>query len=923
MPTGAVVEAAVTSPAPTWPLDLVRHGFSHRVVQPTGACDGSGIYIVGEAPGEHEDETGVPFHPSAPAGSVLDRMLKRMGHTRDRYRIANAVWQRPPKNYLTGAPWEHEALALWRPFLMRDIEASGARAIVALGNTALRTLTDFGGEGAGVTQVRGYVLRSDIGQWVVPTYHPSFILQGQQARTGVVIFDLQRAHEVAAHGFERESTRYAWDSLTEFESFVAAYNPDRHVLSYDIETPESPSLDEGEIAGGDEDELEDDARDVSYNIIRISFCFERGWAVSVPWQQPFIGMAQRLLASAGPKRVWNEAFDNPRLRANGCAINGRIYDVMWAWHFLQPTLPMGLGFVAPFYGWTGEPWKHLSQSEPGRYSCADSDALHIIGEGVACDLKSTGRQDIYERHVVEVSAVLRAMAQTGLPYSADRAATFRTELEAKLAERHAQLQELTPQEVRPSKQKHGYKKTPKDTTGLTRRSFKVLAQELTEDERAALPAPVGDFDIIKVERWAIIESFNANSPLQVKALILSHGHKPGRDRKTKRDTTGKDVLKRLWQRYLHARKDSDRTAAECYRLILDCRAISKVLGTYVNGWLPAKDGRVHATPGFWGKMFRISWRRPNISATIADKTEDFIAKGFRKCVEARPGHVLLESDWKGIEAVIVGYFAQDDDYVRLARIGVHDYFCAYILVDKKKLTTADLPSLAWDDAQLVAYFRDLKSRFPKDRDDAKHVVHGTNYGMREKLMAEMYEMTVPDATRLRALYFDLFPKIARWQKVTLEQASKECRLTNVYGYSMHFWEVFRWDSRRYHQLRRTGLGDAAASKEAWVLGDDAKSALSFLPRDTAAGMLKDTLLRLRALAEQGVLLTSTHDAFLTEVAESRLDEVAALVRQEMEQPVAILGGLVVKVEQKVGRNWDEEDMKRYQSTRMLAGVSAS
>src|SRR5262249_47001800 len=154
------------------------------------------------------------------------------------------------------------------------------------------------------------------------------------------------------------------------------YNPDRHFLSYDIETLETGTLDEEEVEEKDED--------ISFTITRISLCYEgkEASAISLPWQEPYIGVARRMLASLGPKRVWNGNFDNPRLMASGVPPLGRIYDSMWAWKFLQPTLPRSLGFVAPFYNWTGEPWKHTSDSEPERYSCQDAHALQLIADGV-------------------------------------------------------------------------------------------------------------------------------------------------------------------------------------------------------------------------------------------------------------------------------------------------------------------------------------------------------------------------------------------------------------------------------------------------------------------------------------------------------------------------------------------------------------
>lgn len=853
----------------TYP-DLTDAGFSFRVVPPSGS--GSyGVMLVGEAPGEHEDKQGVPFYEKAPAGGTLERMLRRAGLTRDGFVLTNVVWTRPPSNYLEGSPWESRAIEAWRPHLERVIEETKPKVIVALGNVALKALTMYGGKGASITNVRGYVLSCNCSDaWVIPTFHPSYIMQGQQSKTGVCIYDITHALDIAKHGFERKDVRYVHDpSLEDMLAFERGYDLTRHTLSYDIETPKSGKLDEEAL------QEEDD----SYTILRVSLCYDAtGYAISVPWQPPFIEVVTRMLATAPRARVWNQGFDNPRLAANGAPVKGKCYDMMEAWSYLQRSLPRGLAFVAPFYGWTGEPWKHLNDSEPGYYSAADAHALQLIGDGVERDLRAQGRWEVFERHGCEVYEVLSLMSRNGLPYDTEQAGRFRIELEEKWKERMETLQRVVPDELKNSSPKLGYKRVPKDTTGM--RLIRVSDVEKDDD---------GSTHMREFERWAKIEDFLPTSWQQVLRLIKHYGQKPGKNRKTKRETSDDDTLKKLYVRCNASKKPRDQECAAVLKLTRECRQLSKVTGTYVNGWRPGRDGRVHATPKFSGKMYRISWADPNVSATIADKEEEYIAKGFRRCVRAPKGRMLVEADWKGIEAVIVGWYAQDADYMRLARIGVHDYVAAHMLVNRKKLLTSDIPSLSWSDADLKRAFRDIKVRFPKDRDDAKHVVHGTNYGMGEKLMAEMYEMTRGEARVLRNLYFSLFPKVKVWQGKVLEQAHHDAVLSNAWRYRMWFWDVYRYDTRH----------------DKYVLGEEAKGAIAFLPRDTAAGMLKEVLLRLRPLAEDGTLLTSTHDAILGECDEDKTDALGSLLVEQMERPVPELGNLSIGVECKRGHDWSD------------------
>lgn len=869
-------------------------------VPPEGTCS-NGVALIGEAPGEMEARYGKPFYEAAPAGAVLSRLLRRAGLERESFVISNVVWSRPPGNYLDGARYEGEATRAFAPFRERLQDTYRPRVLVALGGVALRTLTSYGGQGASITKVQGYVLDGPWdGTWVIGALHPSAIMRGEQRMSGVVIWTLQRALEIARHGFVRLPERYiTHPSPDDARAFEQGYCPERHFLSYDIETADSTNL--------DEEEVEDRDEDMSFTPTRISFCYSAtdGHAISFPWQPPYIDIARRMLGSVGPKRVWNGNFDNPRLQAAGAPVRGRIYDTMWAWKHLQPTLPRSLGFVAPFYGWTGEPWKHTSDSEPERYSCADSWALHLIADGVDVHLRQKGMYNVYHRHVVEVSDVLHTMSVNGMPWSPERAAAFEQELRAKWDERFAILQTRVPDEIKPSKQKHGYKKPPVDLTGLARRVFKVLPADLTDAELEgkysfATGSAWSPYDIVDVERWCKLEPFLPTSWQQLLALIKHYGQKAGTNRKTKKETTEDDTLRKLVKKCRASRKPREQEFAEILDMCRECRQLSKVLGTYIKGWRPGKDGRIHATPGFWGKMFRVSWRRPNISATIQDKNEEYAAGGFRKCVAVPPGRLIVESDWKGMEAVLCGYFARDEEYMRLARLGVHGYMTWLVLADSGKVLMSDVPDLSWSDADLKCAFKEIKKRFPKDADDCKHIVHGSNYLGTARYLADLYELREALVKGIQAQYFTRFYKLQKWQRDTLDRASRECKLRNPFGYEMPFWEVFRWDSKK---AARDPKGNG------WVLGEDAKSAVAFLPRDTGAAMLKEALLRLRPLADQGIMLASQHDAITCECNTDQLDSVVSVLRTEMERPVPELDGLSIGVEIKAGEAWHESAME--------------
>lgn len=126
----------------------------------------SKLMIIGEAPGEKEDNLGLPF--VGPSGQKLNTWLKEIDIQRENVYITNVVKCRPPHNREPTI----EEVSLCRKYLDFQVEFIKPTIILLLGNIALEYIT---GERKGIMKRRGNVFTYK-NIFILPTYHPSFIL---------------------------------------------------------------------------------------------------------------------------------------------------------------------------------------------------------------------------------------------------------------------------------------------------------------------------------------------------------------------------------------------------------------------------------------------------------------------------------------------------------------------------------------------------------------------------------------------------------------------------------------------------------------------------------------------------------------------------------------------------------------------------
>jgi uracil-DNA glycosylase len=174
--------------------DLYQH--ATQVVFGEGRSHAA-IFLVGEQPGDREDQLGRPF--VGPAGQLLDKCLEMAGIDRSVVYVTNAVkhfkWEPRGKIRLHKKPNSLE-IAACRPWLEKEIAAVRPQVIVCLGATAAQDLL---GPQFRLTKHRGEVFPTPNGP-VTATIHPSAILRmpepaAKEAETAGLVSDLRFAAE--------------------------------------------------------------------------------------------------------------------------------------------------------------------------------------------------------------------------------------------------------------------------------------------------------------------------------------------------------------------------------------------------------------------------------------------------------------------------------------------------------------------------------------------------------------------------------------------------------------------------------------------------------------------------------------------------------------------------------------------------------
>lgn len=301
------------------------------------------------------------------------------------------------------------------------------------------------------------------------------------------------------------------------------------------------------------------------------------------------------------------------------------------------------------------------------------------------------------------------------------------------------------------------------------------------------------------------------------------------------------------------------------RKILEYRAKAKLLSTYVET-LPKmadKDGRIHTSFVQTGTATgRLSSRDPNLQ-NIPVRDED--GRRIRSTFTATEGNVLISADYSQIELVLLAHLSQDEGLCSAFASGtdVHKATAALIFGVEPEEVTADM------------------------RRTAKTINFGVMYGMSAFRLSNELGIPRGQAQGFIEKYFATYSGINQFKERMISQAEQTGYVETLMG--------------RRRSIR------AISSRNKMEKAGAERIAVNTPIQGSAADIVKKAMLEVCGLLrESGCparLLLQVHDELIFECPQEHAEAAARLIREGMEEVVALRVPLRVSVE--MGPRWGD------------------
>ena len=351
------------------------------------------------------------------------------------------------------------------------------------------------------------------------------------------------------------------------------------------------------------------------------------------------------------------------------------------------------------------------------------------------------------------------------------------------------------------------------------------------------------------------ERFNLASPKQLGPILFDKLKLVDKPKKTKTGqySTAEDVLSYLAK---------DHTIISD---ILEWRSIIKLSNTYIEA-LPQQvnpnSNRVHTIYNqAVAATGRLSSNHPNLqNIPIRTKRGRSVRKAFVPCDD---DHVLLAADYSQIELRVIASLSGDTEMQEAFTKGE----------DIHASTAAKVFNVSLDEVTR------------EQRGQAKTVNFGIIYGVSAFGLSNQTNLSRSESKALIDAYYETYPQLKAYMHQQVDFARENGYVETVLG-------------------RRRYLKDIN-SQNAVVRGASERNAVNAPIQGSAADIIKIAMLRIHKKLDRfsSKMLLQVHDELVFDAKKSELDELKAMIKNEMEQAYSLNVPLVVDVG--TGNNWLE------------------
>ena len=349
------------------------------------------------------------------------------------------------------------------------------------------------------------------------------------------------------------------------------------------------------------------------------------------------------------------------------------------------------------------------------------------------------------------------------------------------------------------------------------------------------------------------EVFNVNSTQQLGKILFDKLAIGAGVKKAKTTKSYKTTAEEL-EKYAHEH--------EIIPLILRYRQVQKLNSTYIEGFKPLiKNGKVHTTYSQVNTTTgRLSSANPNLQNIPVRNDE---GKELRKLFVASPGNVLLDADYSQIELRLLAHFSACKELVSAYQEGkdIHSITASQVF---------DVP---------------IENVTKEMRRNAKAVNFGIIYGISSFGLGKDLGISPKQAQQYIDRYFESYSSVKEYMNQNVLSAKETGHTVTLLG-----------RRRVINELKSSNFN---------VRSFGERAAMNMPLQGSSADIIKLAMLGVsRRLKEGGYkakLVLQVHDELLIDCPLDEKDEVAEILKNEMESAVSLSVPLTVEVG--IGCSW--------------------